>query len=176
MQARTEASRCRWVSRRKSTSSRWMMLCLLGVQTVWHVVQRLGLWTDERPDGMARFPDGWQGTGISDSQIVLILLNRGIPVEKHLFTYKWFCPIRMRPTTNEHEFSNLQTVQNLQEHFWITESLIKNIFTKKWFCLTECGQLQTNKTSLVFLIPWTLASHDYLSKNFLNKLYLLSQA
>jgi hypothetical protein len=65
-----------------------MMLCLLGVQTVWHVVQRLGLWTDERPDGMARFPDGWQGTGISDSQIVLILLNRGIPVEKHLFTYK----------------------------------------------------------------------------------------
>jgi hypothetical protein len=38
----------------------------------------------------------------------------------------------------------LQTVQNLLEAFWIAESLLKSIFTKKWFCPTECGQLQTN--------------------------------
>jgi len=42
------------------------------------------------------------------------------------------------------EFVDLQTVQNLLEHFWIAESLIKSNFTKKWFCPTECGQLETN--------------------------------
>jgi hypothetical protein len=36
------------------------------VRTVWHVTRRMKLWTDERPDGMARRSDGWQGTEISD--------------------------------------------------------------------------------------------------------------
>jgi hypothetical protein len=31
------------------------------------------------------------------------------------------------------EFSDLQSVQNLLEHFWITEFLLKSIFTTKWF-------------------------------------------
>jgi hypothetical protein len=55
---------------------------------------RLELWTDERPDEMTRCSDGWQGTEISD----------------------------------------LQTVQNLLKHFWIAKSLLKSIFTYKWFC------------------------------------------
>lgn len=42
----------------------------------------------------------------------------------------------------------LANVQNLLEHFWIAESLIKSIFTNKWFCPIECGQLQTNKLPL----------------------------
>jgi hypothetical protein len=33
-------------------------------------------------------------------------------------------------------------------HFWIAESLLKSIFTNKWFCPTECGQLQTMKLPL----------------------------
>jgi hypothetical protein len=28
--------------------------------------RRMELWTDERPDGMTRHPNGWQGTDISD--------------------------------------------------------------------------------------------------------------
>jgi hypothetical protein len=30
------------------------------------------------------------------------------------------------------------------KHFWIVESLLKSIFTKKWFFPTEFGHLQTN--------------------------------
>jgi hypothetical protein len=55
---------------------------------------RLELWTARRPDGMTRRPGGWQGT----------------------------------------KFFNLQTMQNLLKHFWIAESLLKSIFTYKWFC------------------------------------------
>jgi hypothetical protein len=64
---------------------------------------RLELWTNERPDGMARRPDGWQGTEISDLQTVQNLLKYFWIVEsllKSIFTYNWFCPIRMRPITN----------------------------------------------------------------------------
>jgi hypothetical protein len=103
MQAGTEASRYRWVSGRKSTSSEQMML-----------------WSVGRPDGMARRPDGWnygqmsvqtgwhvvqttgrEPTSLSCKQykISRTLLNSGIPV-KIIFTNKWFCPIRMRPITN----------------------------------------------------------------------------
>jgi hypothetical protein len=32
-------------------------------------------WTAGRPDGMTRRPDGWQGTEISDLQIVQNLLE-----------------------------------------------------------------------------------------------------
>jgi Arc/MetJ family transcription regulator len=37
--------------------------------------ERLKLWTDERLDGMARRPDGWQGTEISILQTVQNLWN-----------------------------------------------------------------------------------------------------
>jgi DNA primase len=43
--------------------------------------------TDERPDGMIRHPDGWQGTEFFDLQIVQnlleVLLNSEIPVKEH---------------------------------------------------------------------------------------------
>jgi hypothetical protein len=35
------------------------------------VFGRLELWTDERPDGMTRRLDGWQGTDFSDLQNLL---------------------------------------------------------------------------------------------------------
>jgi hypothetical protein len=54
MQAETEAFRCSEGSGQKSTSSRQMEQ-----------------WTDERPDGMTRRPDGWQGTDFSDLQNLL---------------------------------------------------------------------------------------------------------
>jgi hypothetical protein len=44
------------------------------------------------------------------------------------------------------------------KHFWIAESLLKSIFTKKWFCPTECGQLQTNKLPL-----WPLWDKNHLT-------------
>jgi hypothetical protein len=37
--------------------------------------KRLELWADERPDGMARRPDGWQGTEISNLQTVQNIWN-----------------------------------------------------------------------------------------------------
>jgi len=64
---------------------------------------RLELWIDEHPDGMARRPDDCQGTDFS------WLANSAETMEhfwiaesllKNIFTYKWFCPIRMRPITN----------------------------------------------------------------------------
>jgi hypothetical protein len=36
---------------------------------------RLELWTDERPNGMTRRLDGWQGTEISDLKTVQNLLK-----------------------------------------------------------------------------------------------------
>jgi hypothetical protein len=103
MQAGTKGSRCRWVSGRKSTSS-----------------ERMILWSVEHPDGMVRRPDGWNYRQMSvrtgwhvvrtagkepksltrkQCRISGTLLNCGIPV-KNIFTYKWFCPINMRPITN----------------------------------------------------------------------------
>jgi hypothetical protein len=50
---------------------------------------RLALWTDGRPDGMTRHPDGWQGIEFPDLQTVQNLLkellNSEIPVKKHLY-------------------------------------------------------------------------------------------
>jgi hypothetical protein len=37
---------------------------------VYRASGRLELWTDERPDGMTRRPNCWQGTKISDLQTV----------------------------------------------------------------------------------------------------------
>jgi hypothetical protein len=66
------------------------------------------LWTLGRPDGMSRRldgisrrPDGWQGTGFSDLQTVLNLLealvNSGIPVQKHHYK-EVILSNRMHPT------------------------------------------------------------------------------
>jgi len=67
-----EASLHRGRSGRESTSSERMML-----------------WTDGRPDGMTRLPNGWQGNKFSDLQIVQslleTLLNSRILVKKHLY-------------------------------------------------------------------------------------------
>jgi hypothetical protein len=60
MQAGTKASRYSVGSRRKDMSSRRMMLVCLASG-------RMEQWTDGRPDGMTRRPDGWQGTWISSN-------------------------------------------------------------------------------------------------------------
>jgi hypothetical protein len=61
------------------------------------------LWTDGRPDGMTRRPDGWQGTKFSALQTVQnlleALLNSGIPVKKHIYKELIFSN-RMWPITN----------------------------------------------------------------------------
>jgi len=64
---------------------------------------RLVLWTDGRPDGMTRRPNGWQGTKFSDLQTVNnlleALLNSGIPVKKYLYK-EMILSNRMWPITN----------------------------------------------------------------------------
>jgi hypothetical protein len=60
MQAGTEASRCRGRFGLESTSSGWMMLCLSGVRTVWHIVRTAGT--------MDRWASGWDDT--SSRQLV----------------------------------------------------------------------------------------------------------
>jgi hypothetical protein len=61
------------------------------------------LWTDGRPEGTTRRPDGWQGTKFSDFQTVQnlleALLNSGIPVKKHLYK-EVILSNRMWPITN----------------------------------------------------------------------------
>jgi len=57
------------------------------------------------------------------------------------------------------EFSDLQTVQIFWKHFWIAESLLKIIFTKKRFCPTECGQLQTNNMDYILHIHVIIKSY-----------------
>jgi len=80
----------------------WTEIHVVRTNDAWSVWAsgRLELWTDERPDGLTRRPDCWQGTNFSDLQnllkhfwIVESLLN-------NIFTYKWFCSNRMRPIIN----------------------------------------------------------------------------
>jgi hypothetical protein len=58
MQAGTEASQYSEGSRRKSTSSGRMMLGLSEFRRYGTSSGRMEQWTDERPDGMTRRPDG----------------------------------------------------------------------------------------------------------------------
>jgi len=76
---------------------------LSSVQTVWHVVRMAGTmdkWASGRDVTWSRRLAGnrnlWLVNSAESSEA---LLNREIPV-KSIFTYKWFCPIRMRPITN----------------------------------------------------------------------------
>jgi hypothetical protein len=59
---------------------------------------------DERPDGMTRCPDGWQGTKFSDLQTVQnlleALLNSGIPVKQHHYN-EVILSNKMWPITNQ---------------------------------------------------------------------------
>jgi hypothetical protein len=59
--------------------------------------------TDERPDGMTRHPDGWQGTEFSDLQtaqnLLEALMNSGIPVKEHHYK-EVILSNKMWPTTN----------------------------------------------------------------------------
>jgi hypothetical protein len=54
--------------------------------------------------------------------------------------------------------SDLYSVQNFRKALWIVESLLKNIITQRWFCPTECGQLQTNKLPI-----WPFCDKNYLT-------------
>jgi hypothetical protein len=101
MQAGTEAYRCSEGSRRKYTSSRWMMLGLSGLRTVWYVVQMDGTvdrWASGRDGTVVRMADREPTFLTVESSETL--LNSGIPCKNKIFTYKWFCPNRMRPITN----------------------------------------------------------------------------
>jgi hypothetical protein len=69
-------------------SDEWCLVCRASEQ-YGTSSGRMELWTDERPDGMTRRLDGWQGTEISDLynsvESYETLLNSGIPVKKHLY-------------------------------------------------------------------------------------------
>jgi hypothetical protein len=60
--------------------------------------------TDERPDGMTRRPDGWQGTKFPNLQTVQNLLeaflNSGILVKQHHYN-EVILSNRMWPITNQ---------------------------------------------------------------------------
>jgi hypothetical protein len=94
LQAGTEASRYSEGFGWKSMSSERRMLGLLASERYGTSSGQMEQWTDERPDGMTRCPDGWQRTKffwlVSSAKSFDIILNSGIPV-KNIFTYKWFC-------------------------------------------------------------------------------------
>jgi hypothetical protein len=54
----------------------------------------------------------------------------------------------VRTADRELNFLTYKLCRIFWKHFWIAESLLKSIFTKKWFCPTECGKLQTNKITM----------------------------
>jgi hypothetical protein len=127
----------------------------------------LKLWsnTEGRLDGLLKRPDGCKMEQFEASR------HRGRPGWKVLVvrmddavdcrSSKWFdtssgrmvlwivwrpdCMTRCLDGKQGTGFSELWSVQNFLEALWIVESLLKSIITKKWFCSTECGQLQTNK-------------------------------
>jgi hypothetical protein len=56
------------------------------------------------------------------------------------------------------------------KHFWIAESLLKSIFTKKWFCPIECGQLQTNNIVQDLGLNVSAAQYSKVWKEFVSRL------
>jgi hypothetical protein len=75
------------------------------------------------PDGMTHRPDRW-----SFGQL-------GVRTGRHV----------VRTAGREPNFLTCKLYKIFRKHFWIAESSLKSIFTTKWFCPTECSQLQTNK-------------------------------
>jgi len=138
-----------------------------------YVIRTDDAWSDWRSDGMARRPDGWnsgqmgvrtgwlhrpdgwQGTEIFVVLSLLRVLWKWNPCLQHLYTHKWFCPNR-EWGQNTNTKDPISLTWNLCRIFItlnmnslkLTESLIKSIITKNWFCPTKCSQLQTNKLPL----------------------------
>jgi hypothetical protein len=51
----------------------------------------------------------------------------------------------VRTDGRESNFLTCKLCRIFWKHFWIAKSLLKSIITMKWFCPTECSQLQINK-------------------------------
>jgi hypothetical protein len=80
--------------------------------------------TGEGPDGNPRRSNGW------------CYGQLGVRTVWHI----------VRTAGREPNYLTCKMYRIFWKHFWIVESLLKSIITNKWFCPTECGQLQTNKT------------------------------
>jgi len=78
---------------------------------------------------MTRHPDGWY------------FGQMGIGTVWHV----------VRTAGREPNFLPCKLCRIFWKYFWIAESLLNSIFTKKWFCPTECGQLQTNNAAYFLL-------------------------
>jgi hypothetical protein len=103
MQAGIEASRYSGGSgQNPHRPDEWCLVCRVSGRNGMSS-RRLELWIDERPDGMASRPDSCQGTDFSwlaNSAETLEHFWIAKSLLKNIFTYKWFCPIRMRLITN----------------------------------------------------------------------------
>jgi hypothetical protein len=82
--------------------------------------------TEGRPDGNPRRLDGW------------CFGQLGVRTGRHV----------VRTADREPNFLTYKLCRIFWQYFWIAESLLNSIITMKWFCPTECGQLQTNKLPL----------------------------
>jgi len=101
------------------------------------------LYTEEGSDGNPHRPDGWCFSLMCVRTVCHIF--RKVDALDNLASGRYDTSSGRLARSRIFRLAN---VQNLLEHFWIAESLIKSIFTKKWFCPIECGQLQTNKLPL----------------------------
>jgi hypothetical protein len=89
-----------WRPGRKYTSSRRMILGMSGVRTIWHIVQTDGTvdrWESGRDGTIVRTADRNRRFSDLQAESSETLLNSGIPCKTASFTYKWFCPNRMKP-------------------------------------------------------------------------------
>jgi hypothetical protein len=80
------------------------------------------LLSDVRLDGMIHCPDGW------------FYGQLGVRTVWHV----------VRAAGKEQNFLICKLCRIFWKHFRTVESLLKSIITMKWFCPTECGQLETN--------------------------------
>jgi hypothetical protein len=113
--------------------------------------------TKRRLDMLLRSPDGckleqfegsWQ-RGRSGWKVLVVRTDDALTVERPNRTS--CCPDGCKGS----DFLDLKSMQNLLEtYLWkrrllkMTKPLIKSNITWKWFCPTECTQLQTNKLPL----------------------------
>jgi hypothetical protein len=90
MQAGTEAFRYSVGFGRKDTSSGWMMLVCLASGRDGMLSGRMEQWTDGRPDGITRRPDGWHGIwnllSFSQCRVFWKCSNKWNPCLQHLYT------------------------------------------------------------------------------------------
>jgi hypothetical protein len=81
---------------------------------------------EEGPDGNPRRPDRWCFSLMCIRKVWHVVQTVG----------------------REPNFLTCKLYRIFWKNFWITESLLKSIFTKEWFCPTDSGQLQINKLPL----------------------------